>query len=168
VGGQHRQPAALQVGADQAGDDLDRRLVERHVGLIEDPQRASLMHQPGKRGASLLPLRQIAAGEILAAAQPDLFERVDRCVLVECFLRQLRRREQVFERRQFLLDRVVVAEVAEFAAEFLAELADRLAGASGSRRSPLASGRTACAAGWSFPSRSCPAGRAFRRPRDGS
>jgi hypothetical protein len=83
VGGQHSQSAALQVSANQAGDELDCGPVERHVGFIEYPQGTLFMHQASERRAPLLPLRQIAASEILAAVQSDQFKRIERGFLVE-------------------------------------------------------------------------------------
>ena len=66
--GQDGQSAALQMGADQFGDELDRRRVERHVGFIEDPQRTFLIDQTCQCRPSFLPLRKVAAGQIFASA----------------------------------------------------------------------------------------------------
>ena len=72
-------------------------------------------------------MRQILAGEVFAAGQTDLLQRVQCIVLGQRFVGQSGGGEQVFERRQFFLDGVEVAEVAEVGAKLVAAFANRLA-----------------------------------------
>ena len=127
MGGEHGQSAALQVRADQADDDADRRRIKRHVGLIENPQGLAVMHQARQGGPAFLPLRQVATGEILAAGKAEGLQRLEGGVLVERLLSQMRGAEQVFQRAQLIFDRVGVPEVEDFAPVGFAQTADRLA-----------------------------------------
>ena len=124
---QDRQSTALQVGADQAGDEFDRRRIECDVGLIEYPQRPPFVNQSRQRNAPFLPLREVAAGQFLASGEPDQLQRIKRGAFVEVFIGEMRRRQQVLQRRQLLLDGVVMAEVAQLAPIVLAERTDRFA-----------------------------------------
>jgi hypothetical protein len=83
VGRHHGQAAALQMAGNDAGQPVDRSNVERHEGFVEYPQRALFLDQPGQRDAPLLALREIFAGEVFAAGEADLLQRIERVVLGE-------------------------------------------------------------------------------------
>jgi hypothetical protein len=82
----HGQAAALQMAGNDAGQPVDRSHIERHEGFIENPQRALFLDQPGQRDASLLALREVFAGEVFAAGEADLLQRIERVVLGEFFI----------------------------------------------------------------------------------
>ena len=80
MGRHHGQTAALQMAGNNAGQPVDRSNVERHEGFVENPQWAFFLDQPGQRDASLLALREIAAGEVFAAGEADLLQRIESVV----------------------------------------------------------------------------------------
>ena len=126
VSGEHNHAAALAVTGQvrfQLGHAL---LVEGREGFVEDPQGRRSEVQAGQRDATLLALRQVFAGEVFAAGQTDLFQRVEGVVFRQGFVGQVGRGEEVFERGQFFLDGVQVAEIAQVGAEIVAITPDGL------------------------------------------
>jgi hypothetical protein len=123
----HGHAAALQMGGNDAGQPVDGCDVEGDKGFVEYPQWSPIDHQAGQGDAPLLTLRQVFAGEILAAGEADLLKGVDGVVLGQRIAGQTGSGEQVFERCQFFLDGVQVAEVTQRSMVFVALLADRLA-----------------------------------------
>jgi hypothetical protein len=77
VRGHHCQATALQVAGNDAGQPVDRSHIECNEGFIEYPQRALFLDQSGQRDPALLALRQVFAGEVLAAGEADLLQRID-------------------------------------------------------------------------------------------
>ena len=56
VTGEHRETAALKVGANQPGEHLQRLAVDRDKRFIQHPDGRAASDKPGERGTAILPL----------------------------------------------------------------------------------------------------------------
>jgi len=124
MAGKNGQSAPLQVGADYVREPLIRLRIQRHEGFIQYPQGAFFQRQAGEGDAPLLSLREITTGQFYPSGKPDLFQRVQRDILVYGFVVEAGRGHEVFQRGQIFLDRVLVAEIAEIAAKTLLQTLD--------------------------------------------
>ena len=71
------------MGADKSGNEIDGGRIQRDERLVKQPQRAPFVDEARQGDASLLALRQVAAGEVFASGEAQGFQRVEGAILVE-------------------------------------------------------------------------------------
>ena len=86
--GQECQAAALQMCADQSGDQFDGGAIQCNIGLVEYPQGAPFINQAGERDPALLPLREITAGQGFATSQSDLLKGIECTAFIKRLISQ--------------------------------------------------------------------------------